>query len=593
MRLPSKVRRHVALAVSALLASSFSAVVASAAPSAAEIADTIITNGRIYAVEPDGSFAQAVAIKDGKILAIGTEADVGRHRGSTTKIIDLKGRLALPGIADNHVHVGMAGAELVTYTCNFSGYADFDAMIAKVRECAAAQPAGSWIIGQYWSSKLYDRLADASALEALDAASGDHPVLLRNDTIHDRWVNSRALAIAGITKATPDPLNGKFGKDPKTGELNGLLLESATKVMEAKIPAFAATADKAEYARRLAAGVAYLNSRGVTAFTDAAVTYSDTTLYETIEKDGRLTAHTQMCLLVDPKPDFSAKDVETLFLGRERFASGLLRMNCGKIFVDGVQVSRTGYFIDPYLPDDAHGSNYRGEPKMDQDTLDKMVVALDREGIATKLHVAGDGAIRMALHAIAAARKANGNNGPLHTLAHAGYMQRADFADAAQLRAVVDASPTIWFPGPVVDGSAAALGPRGYGIFPFKTFAQNGVAVVGGTDWKTLPGEFSSLWEGIEGMVTRKNPVGAAPGALHPEEALSVAETLKIYTLNSAQAMGLGDKIGSLKPGKEADIIVLDQDIFEINPDRISDTRVDLTILGGKTVFDRATAQPR
>ena len=228
---------------------------------------------------------------------------------------------------------------------------------------------------------------------------------------------------------------------------------------------------------------------------------------------------------------------------------------------------------------------------MPQAELNRLVTELDRRGISVKMHVAGDGSVRMALDAIEAARKANGDKGPIHTLAHGGYIAGSDIPRAAALRAAIDASPTVWYPGPILTGTEQVIGKaRADRYWPFKTFDAKGVLVVGGTDWKTLPGEFSSLWEGMEGMVTRRNPTGHAPGVLWPEEAVDVGTMIRFYTLNSAKAMGIADRTGSIAVGKAADIIVLDQNLFKVPAGQIAATKVDMTFFGGRLVHERQPA---
>ena len=572
-----------------IIATLHAGIAAASAAAAPPPADLILRNGAIYVVEPAEKWAQAVAVRDGKIVAVGSDHEVAQHKGPTTKIVDLKQRMVMPGIIDAHVHLGVAAVELQTYTCNFSAYGDFDSVIASVRKCAAKTKPGDWILGESWGSALYKRLSDESALKQLDEASGDHPVMLRNDSIHDRWVNSKALAVAGITRETPDPANGTIGRDPKTGALSGLLLESATALVERHVPAIAAQPTVEAGADALAFAVRHLNSVGVTGFNDAVVlnsfgNWSDLRAYRLLDQRGDLTAHAALSMLVDS----DTPSLDAVFADRTEARSPQLSMDFAKIFVDGVMVSHTATFLEPYLPDDRHGADFRGTPKLTSERLAELVTDLDKRGISVKMHVAGDGSVRMALDAIAAARRANGPDGPIHTLAHAGYISDQDIPRVRELNAAIDASPTVWYPGPILSGTEAVLGKdRANKFWPFKTFKEKGVLVAGGTDWKTLPGEFSSLWDGMQGLVTRRNPTGAAPGALWPEQAVDVATMIEFYTINSARALAIGDRTGSITVGKAADLIVLDQNLFKISPDKIAATKVDLTFFGGKLVHER------
>jgi predicted amidohydrolase YtcJ len=325
---------------------------------------------------------------------------------------------------------------------------------------------------------------------------------------------------------------------------------------------------------------------GVTGFDDALVLasggeWSSLSAYHLLDKRGSLTARAALSMAVRPDAD-----LDKVFADRAAVRSEHLSADFAKIFLDGVMVSRTAVFLDPYLPDKEHGDNFRGTPTMDQATLNALITELDKRDISVKVHVAADGSTRMAIDAIEAARKKNGKGGPIHTLAHAGYIAPADIPRVRQVNAAIDASPTVWYPGPILQATEAVLGrQRANHFWPFKTFIANGVLVAGGTDWKSLPDEFSELWDGIQGMVTRRNPRAAAPGALWPEEAIDIATVIKIYTLNSAKAMRTADLTGSLKVGKSADLIVLDQNLFEVPAEKISKTKVLLTMFEGKTVY--------
>lgn len=249
-------------------------------------------------------------------------------------------------------------------------------------------------------------------------------------------------------------------------------------------------------------------------------------------------------------------------------------------------VSRTAMFVDPYLPDAQHGDQFRGEAKIPQEKLTAAVTRLDRLGISVKMHCAGDGAVREAVNAIEAARKANGRSGPIHTVAHGAFVTDSDLRRLRPLNIAIDASPTVWYPGPVLDGTVAVIGKeRAYRFFPFQAMVKAGILVAGGTDWKSLPDEFSDLWSGIEGLVTRRNPTGSAEGALAADQAVDMQTALRFYTLNSAKAMRLDTTTGSIEVGKSADLAVLDQNLFEIPHNRIAHTKVVATIFEGKTVY--------
>ncbi len=548
-------------------------------------ADVVVRGGPIRTMNPAQPVVQAVAIRDGKIVALGDERTVQLWTNKDTRIIDLAGRMAMPGLNDSHVHLEMAALDLVTYACEFEPTATLDVLLATVKQCAEGKSADAWIVGQYIGSNLYTQIRDASTIKRLDEASGGRPVFLRNDSIHDRWVNSRALQIAGYTRDTKDPLNGQIGRDPKTGELNGLLIERpAYEALQSQIPAFMPLDDERRRAA-IATSVRTLNSFGVTAFQDARINPDGAAVIHELDQQGSLTARANLSTLVEPNKNPS---LDQLFAQRAAFRSERLNLDWAKIYLDGVMVSRTALFIEPYLPDDEHGADFRGEAIVSQARLNQILAELDRRGISVKLHVAGDGSVHQAIEAIAETRKANGPNGPLHSLAHAGYILDSDIARLKPLGIAIDTSPTVWYPGSILTATEEVIGVERAGRFwPFRTMLDQGALVAGGTDWKTLPGEFSDIWSGIEGMVTRRNPRTNNGPALWAEQAITLDEALRIFTLDAARAMKLDDRTGSLAVGKSADLIVLAQDIFAIPPERISDTLVDYTLFEGEIVYNR------
>jgi predicted amidohydrolase YtcJ len=548
-------------------------------------AQLVLLDGHIHTQNPSQPRVEALAIRDGKIVAAGTNEHVAPYRGPRTRVIDLHDRFAMPGINDVHVHVQAAGNDLALYNCPFSQYSSFEQVIAAVRGCAEKVKAGEWIIGTYWNSSLYGRLEKADALRALDAASAGHPVILRNDTIHDRWVNSRALSLAGITRDTRNPPNGVIGHDPATGELNGLLKEFPAVALVEKVSPLGVPASPDEQLQRLTSGLQALTSMGVTGFQDAAVAPAQAELFAAADRAGHLRARASLCLLVDPN---APGNLGKLFTDASRLRTERLRPDCAKIFLDGVMVSRTGVFLEPYLPDKEHGANFRGEPKTTQEKLNALVIELDRRAVSVKMHAAGDGSVRQAIDAVEAARKANGPAGPMHTIAHAGFIADSDVPRLKALRIAADASPTVWYPGPILDATVAVLGSeRAYRFWPAKTMMASGVVLAGGTDWKSLPDEFSDLWSGIEGLVTRRNPTGKMDGVLAADQAVDVATALSVYTANAAKAIRVGEVTGTLEVGKSAELIVLDRDPFKIAPEDISDTKVLMTFFEGQLVYER------
>ena len=319
-----------------------------AQPPAGAWPETILHNGRFHT---PGGRAEAVAIRGGRIAAVCADAAVLARRGPATRVIDLRGAMVLPGLGDGHNH-HTRGGQLDLFEVTLSPADGFEAILAKVRARAEATPPDEWICGGIWSSELGERLRRQDAKAALDAASLGHPVLLRDDSLHNRWVNSRALALAGITAATPDPRDGEIVRLPGTGEPAGLLIENASAMVERV--AAAAVADPA--GRAIAStrrAVEILNGYGVTAYQDANTTLPMLEALRTLDRAGGLNA---WCVASLPAYDtLSGTEVygEALLDRREEFRTAHLRPDFVKLFMDGVPMTRTAAMLQPYLPDDS------------------------------------------------------------------------------------------------------------------------------------------------------------------------------------------------------------------------------------------------
>lgn len=547
------------------------------------IADMVINNGKIFSSVIGKPWSEALAIKDKKIVAIGSARDMKDYIGPATEVVDADKHVVIPGIIDAHVHLSNSIKDIIAFNCSSPNDATLDQLISNVETCAKGRKPGEWVTVNAYSSRLIPQLTSADALRRLDAATPNNPVVIRSDSVHDRWVNSAALKLAKITKQTP-VTDGTIGKDPRSGELNGLLIEwGAVGLVDTVSPLgkFNSTDDSG----LLEQGAVLLNSFGVTGWVEALSSVESAAAYRKADDSGNLHGRVGISILIDPNK-VAPSELPALFKAASAADDAHLSTKFAKIFLDGTPVTQTASVLEPYLPNKEHGAHYHGEQKVSQDLLNQTVTALDALDVSVKMHVTGDGSVREALNAVTAARAANGNRGPMHTLAHAGHLAPEDISRFAKLNVAFEASPTMWFPGPIMDAMIAMLGKgRAENFWLFRTYMKAGALVAGGTDWKTLPGEYSDLWSGIEGMVTRRNPTGKFPGVLHPEEALDVATALQLYTINSAKALRVDRVAGSLEPGKSADVVILNQDIFTINPDCISETAPIMTIFEGQIVY--------
>lgn len=550
-------------------------------PNRANDSDLILVNGQIYTLDPACPWAEALAIRGGRIVAVGSEASVRAAMSPQTRIIDLRNKMAMPGIIDVHNHLFFAGRAALFET-RFAPNLTLNEILDEVREAASKQPPDGWVIGGIWGSGLLSELT-IQARHALDDAADGRPVMLRDDSHHNRWVNTAALRLAGIDLTTPDPANGEIVRDEVTGEATGLLLEAACALVEVAVAKAVAAApqvdiDAGAYALRR------LNAVGVTGTQEAFTTSPMLAALKALDEAGQLTAWVVGSMPVVEAPFAPGEWGEALFDLRETYRSPHFRPDAGKILLDGVPTTRTSAMLEPYLADDAHGCCFRGSTTLSVPQLARALSDCESRGIAVKIHCTGDGAVRAALDAVDILRSFNGP-GLMHQIAHASFIHPDDIPRFAELNVAADLSPMLWFPGLIVEAIRATLpGERVDHYWPNRDLEESGALIAGGSDWPVVPDP--SPWPGIQGMVTRQDPSGQFPGALWAEQALDLATVLRAYTINPARAMRIADITGSLEVGKSADLIVLDRNLFEISVHELAATKVLATYFEGNLVYE-------
>ncbi|MEW6644901.1 MAG: amidohydrolase [Pseudomonadota bacterium] len=552
---------------------------------APQTADLVISNGKIYTVDRARRWASAAAVRGGRIVAVGDDDEVAPLIGPATRVVDLQGRMAMPGIVDVHAHI-ISGGRADLYETRLASGLDIGGIAERVAASARTAAPGTWIVGGRWETGQLDRLNTAAALAALDAASGDHPVLLRDDSGHNRWVNSAALRIVNVTAETVAPDNGEIGRDPVTGALTGVMIETASGLVEKALTQaghYTAEMDRAAVAR----AIAILNGFGVTACLDAATMKPTLAALKSLDDRGELSAWAAASMPVSYPAAMFGDVGEPLFAQREDYRGAHVRPDYAKIFLDGVPGARTAAFHEAYVPDPVHGCCFRGGTMFTVPDLVRWIGLCERVNIAVKIHCAGDAAVTQALDAIDVVRSFNGPTRLVHHIAHASYIAPADISRFAALGVAADLSPIIWYPTLFLEGHKAAMGEeRATRFWPNRSLHETGALMAGGSDWPVVANP--DPWTGIEGMVTRRNPSGAFPGvALWPEQALDLATVLAIYTINGARVLGIEQVTGSIEVGKSADLIVLDRNLFEVAADELADTKVVTTFFEGRAVYER------
>lgn len=550
---------------------------------AAPFADLVLTGARICTVDDSNPLADGMAVAGGRIAAVGGAEDVRPWVGPRTEVRDMGGAFVLPGLVDVHNHHSLAGRSEL-FELSFPASAGLDRILDAVHDHAAGLDENAWVIGGSWGSTLVDALGTEGARRRLDRAAGGRPVLLSDDGRHSRWVSSKALELAGIDRDTADPPGGRIMRDPDTGAPNGILLEAAGVAVET-VARRATPISAAQLARASRHAIETLHSHGVTAFQDAAVSVEIMRALKQLDDSGRLETWVVSCMLIND-PIFGFDPVGPALLEQgQRFRSEHHRPDFVKIFLDGVPPTRTAAFLEPYLPDGAHGHCFRGETALPFEELTATLRDAAAAGLSAKVHCTGDASVRAALDAVAAVRAA-GFGTTRFQIAHGQFIHPDDRPQFAELDVSADVSPFLWTPGEI-PAAIAKVRPaeQAAQLQPNRTLLDTGALVAGGTDWPVSPSP--NIWEGIQGLVTRRDPTGNHRGALWPEQALTLGEAIRVFTRNGADAMGLGDVTGSLSPGKSADFLVLDRDPFQAPVETLATTTARETWFAGRRVFDR------
>ena len=541
-------------------------------------ADLIFRNAAVYTVDAARSWATAVAVRDGRIVYVGMDSLPPGLVGPATEVVDLAGKMVLPGFQDGHVHPIDAGVQLGE--CILDQLKTQAEIIDTIRACAAAHPDRAWVRGSGWQLPIFKDANPSKAM--LDRIIPDRPAIFDAADGHSIWVNSRALALAGITRDTHDPPHGRIERDPQTGEPSGTLREDAISLVNKVVP----DRTDAELAGGLQRAQGLANRFGITTVFSATTNEAGLRTYSAADRNGTLNLRVVAALsLGDPLPDSMLPKLRDL---RTRFSSARVRPTAVKLFVDGVIEARTAALLAPYL--DRRGD--AGKPIYDASALKDLAVALDRDRFQIHVHAIGDRAIRMALDAFAYARARNGRHDARHTITHLELIDPADIPRFRALGAVANFQ-ALWANGDeyLTEMTEPALGPgRSRWLYPIASVVRTGAVVSGGSDWSV-----SSLnpLEAIEVGMTHRPPDQPNQMAWNPAERADLATMIAMYTINAAYANHLERETGSIELGKAADLIVLDRNLFELAPRDIHGVRVLRTLLEGKTVFQHDTALTR
>jgi predicted amidohydrolase YtcJ len=548
------------------------AIVASApAVRADEPADLVLRHGRVFTAEPDAPLAEAVAVREGRLVAVGKDAAVEALVGPATTVIDLQGRLVVPGFIDAHVHL-LAGA-LSLGQVDLAGANDLSQVQARIKSWSEANPKKAWVLGGGWAYSAFP--GGLPTRRQLDAVVANRPAFIDAYDGHTGWANSRALALAGITKATKDPEGGTIVRDPRTGEPTGALKESAKTLVSAKVP----EPSPVERNQALLRGLRLLSASGITSVEDAGLLSGDPSadlaLLDGLRHEGKLSVRVAAAIRV--RPDSWTEDVALAKRLAARYNDPWLRVLGVKLFVDGVVEAKTAAMLEPFV------GGGTGLPNFSPEALRDAVVAADTEGLQVFLHAIGDRGVRMALDAHEAALRANGRLDRRGRIEHIENLDPADLGRFKPLAVIASMQPLHAEPNANLLGVwAPNVGPeREARGFNWARLEGAGARLVFGSDWPVVTPD---VLQGLYCAVTRKTREGTPPGGWHPEQAVTLESALRHYTIDGAFAsFEQGDK-GSLVVGKRADLTVLSENVLAGPPELLLKARVLMTVVDGKIV---------
>jgi predicted amidohydrolase YtcJ len=541
-------------------------------------ADLLILNGHVYTAD-GGSAAQAVAIRGNRITAVGSSAELERYRGPATQVVDAGGHAVVPGFNDAHAHMLSGGLEIDNV--DLQGARTLDEIQTRIRTFAGAHPDSPWVRGRGWGYEPFP--GSVPVREQLDAVVPDRPAVMRCFDGHSVWVNSKALALAGITKDTPDPPNGTIVRDAKTGEPTGLLKESPASTLVTRVMPVPTRDDRR---RALRAAIQIALRYGVTSFTEAAGSPDDLEVFAEAARAGDLSARANYALLVTP--GFTEKDADRFdAVWRAHPDTPLLKTGVIKMFMDGVIETNTAFMLAPY----ANNAATAGKPNYGREEYNHIIEMLDRRGWQVMVHGLGDGAVRMVLDGFERAAAVNPApaRGRRHRVEHIETIDLADVPRFGKLGVIASMHPGGGFTAanaPRTAQPAFLGGAWGRNIGPeraarggmWKSIAAAGGRVVFGSDWPVASLDAMSR---ITSIVNRPPRPGGS------DERLTMVAAIDDYTRGPAFA-SFDEKVkGTIAPGMLADIAILATDVLTRPAAAREDVAVEATIFDGKVVYRR------
>jgi predicted amidohydrolase YtcJ len=561
------------MALAILVCAAVRAIAAQPPPQAAA-ADSVVVNARIYTVNPQQPWAEALAVRGEKILAVGSAREIDRYRGPNTRVIDAQGRLVLPGFTDCHIHFMEGSLGLLHVDLN--GAATVGEIQKRVSAYAVAHPREEWILGMGWT---YPAFAPSGMPDRriLDEIVLHRPVFLEAYDGHTSWANSKALAVAGITRETPDPPNGKIVRD-ENGDATGALLEAAGGL----VSKFAPKPTRDERLAALRKGLHEANRVGLVRVHSAGGDFEWLDLYDELRHNGVLTVRQYIAYRLNP-PELTPAAIEKAEQARRVYRDDWIAAGAVKTMLDGVVEAHTAAMLTPYSDDPTTSGKLFWDPAKYKEAI----AELDRRGFQIFTHAIGDRAVRLALDAYEQAQTKNGTKDARPRVEHIETITATDIPRFGSLGAIASFQPLHAYPDDdTLKIWARNAGPDRAGrAWAWHSIEATSGRLAFGSDWPVVT---LSPWPGVQNALTRQTTEGDPPGGWLPKERISLEAAIKAYTLGAAIAGRREKTEGSLEAGKLADLIVLSQNLFEIPANQTGKTEVVLTMVGGRVVYEAA-----
>ena len=548
-------------------------------------ADTVIKNAAIYTLDNRQIWAQALAIRDGRIVHVGDNPAVETFIGPKTEILNLEGQMVLPGFIDSHAHVsGSPNSEAEAELYNLASKSD---ILAAVKQFADNHPDHDVIYGSGWKNEFFGPAGPIK--EDLDAIVADRPVLLTSEDGHFAWVNSKAIELAGVTKASVTPPGGLIEKKPHTDEPSGTFRETARDLIQNVLPPFTVDQIRGSIQNFMQEAARV----GITSVHDPLLVLPDArgqlngfgglrnniVAFKELARQRQLNCRVRGTVLTDPTA--GADQIESIVAVCTQDLPQF-QITGIKVFVDGAVEGGTAFLLEPY----AHLPESHGIPLWEQDALDEVITVADKAGLQIHIHVIGDAALRMALDALETTQKQNGTRDARHLITHLHVVDRSDIPRMAKLNVIGVPQPFWHVKGDYFrDIEARYLGnDRAEKAYPMQSLAKAGILLASASDYPVhVP---SPPLLGIQVGATRCEPGETDPNEiLNPQECMSLKNMLASFTINGAYANFLERQTGSIEKGKMADLVILAKNLFKMPVTEIADVDVLMTMFEGNIVY--------